>query len=133
MNSIVSTHFATPLDGVSILDLALDRLGAWLDAERDTLDRLFAQIGQGQAAGALEALDRLHLEPEATAEELRDLLEHARTCLGVLLETLRDLPSRCQLQTAWGLPGQNAVDTHVRWSGARVEDVLATLNYALAA
>ncbi len=133
MNSIVFTHFAAPVEGVSILDLALDRLGGWLDAERDTLGRLLAHAGRPQAADALETLDQLHLEPEATAEDLRDLLEHARTCLGVLLETLRALPSRCRLETAWGLPGPDAVDAHVRWSGARVEDVLATLNRALAA
>jgi hypothetical protein len=133
MNSIVFTHYATPVEDVSVLDLALERLGAWLDAERDTLGRLLAQVGPGLAAGALEALDRLHLEPESTAKDLRDLLEHARTCLGFLLETLRALPSRCLLETAWGLPGPDAVDTHVRWSGARVEDVLATLDRALAA
>ncbi|MBJ3764639.1 hypothetical protein ILP92_18050 [Maribius pontilimi] len=133
MNSIVFTHFATPLEGVSTLDLALDRLGAWLDAERDTLNRVLAQVGLGQAASALQALDQLHLEPESTAEDLRDLLEDARTFLEVLLETLRALPSRCFLETAWGLPGPDAVDTHVRWSGARVEEVLATVDRALAA
>lgn len=131
MNSIVFTHFATPAEGVSILELALGRLGAWLDAERDTLGCLLAQAGRRQAAGALDALEQLHLEPDSTTEDLRGLLEHARTCLGLLLETLRALPSRCRLETAWGLPGLEAFDTHVRWSGARVEDVLATLDRAL--
>lgn len=132
MNSIVFTHVAAPVEGVSIPDLALDRLGAWLDAERDTLDRLLAQTGRSQAASALETLDQLHIDPGATEQDLRNLLEHARTCLEVLLETMRGLPSRCQLQTAWGLPGPDAVDRHVRWSGARLEDILATLNRALA-
>ena len=31
MNSLVFTHVAAPVEGVSILDLALDRLGHWLD------------------------------------------------------------------------------------------------------
>ncbi len=133
MNSIVFMHFATPEDSVSILDLALERLGAWLDAERDTLDRLLAQVGRGQAADALEALEQLHLEPAATTEDLRKLLEEAGTYLGVLLETLRALPSCCRLETAWGLPGPEAFNEHVRWSGARLEDILKTLDRALAA
>ncbi|WP_050527503.1 hypothetical protein [Pseudorhodobacter aquimaris] len=120
MNSIVFTHFAAPVAGVSILDLALGSLGSWLDAERDTLGRLLAQTGRNQAAEALETLDQLHLEPESTAEDLRDLLDHARICIGVLLEILRALPSRCRLETDWGLAGPDAIDAHVRWSGARV-------------
>jgi hypothetical protein len=133
MNSIVFTHFATPVESVSILDLASERLGAWLDAERDTLGRLLAQLGRGQAVDALEALEQLHLEPTATMEDLRELLEEAETYLGVLLETLRAIPSRCQLETAWGLPGPEAFNEHVRWSGARLEDILMTLDRALVA
>lgn len=37
MNSLVFTHVAAPVEGVSILDLALDRLGHWLDV-RPTAD-----------------------------------------------------------------------------------------------
>lgn len=134
MNSIVFTHFvAAPLEDASIPDLALAHLGDWLDAERDTLSRVLAQAGQEQAADALEALDQLHLDPDSTAEDLRDLLEEAETCLEVLLETVRVIPSRCRLQTAWGLPGLDTIDRHVRWSGARLDDILATLRHALAA
>ena len=134
MNSIIFTHaVAAPVEGASILDLALDRLGAWLDAERDTLGRVLTQAGLGQAGGALEALDQLHLEPGATAQDLRDLLEDALISLEVLLESVRSIPICTPLQTAWGLPGPDAFDRHVRWSGARIEDILATLRHALAA
>ncbi|MGR3454584.1 hypothetical protein [Pseudooceanicola sp.] len=132
MNSIIFTRSPAPKNGDTALYLALDRLGAWLDAERDTVGRVLAQLGRGHAGCALDALDQLHLGPESTADDLRDLLEHAQTCLSVLHETLRSLPSRCSLETAWGLPGRDTVDTHVRWSGARIEDVLATLDRALA-
>ena len=133
MNSIVFTHVTAPAEGVSLLDLALDRLSAWLDAEQETLGRVLAQAGRRQATGALEALVQLHLGPNATSEDLRDLLEEALTSLEVLLATVRGIPSRCQLETAWGLPGPDAFETHIRWSGARLEDILATLVYALEA
>lgn len=133
MNSIIFTHVAAPFKGVSPADLALDRLGAWLDAERGTLERLLAQSGQRQAADALDVLDQLHLEPESTADDRLRLLEDARSCVALLLETLRAFPNRCRLQTAWGLPGPDAFDQHVRWSGARLEDLLAVLDRALVA
>ena len=79
MNSIVFTHVAAPALGVSLLDLALDRLGAWLDAERDTLERLLAAVGQKHAAHALDMLHHLHLEPEPIPGGLPSLLEDART------------------------------------------------------
>ncbi|SDY82751.1 hypothetical protein [Citreimonas salinaria] len=135
MNSIIYTHFATPGASVSAggLEVALHRLGAWLDAEQNTLGRLLAQAGRSQATGALAALDQLHLDPDAGIEDLRDLLEDARTCLEILLETLREIPSRCRLETAWGLSGPASFDTHLRWSAARLEDIIATLDRALAA
>jgi hypothetical protein len=133
MNSIVFTHVVAAPEGACPLDLALDRLGAFLDAERDALAAVLAQAGRRQAAGALESLDQLHLEPGAGPAEIRAVLEEAQVCLEVLLETLRALPRHGPLQTAWGLPGPDAFDRHVRWSGARLEDILATLRHALAA
>jgi hypothetical protein len=50
-----------------------------------------------------------------------------------MLETLRDIPGHCRLETTWGLPSTASFDVHVRWSGARLEDTLATLRHALAA
>ncbi|MFW2545655.1 hypothetical protein ACN2XU_23785 [Primorskyibacter sp. 2E107] len=133
MNSIVFTHVAAPVEGASILDLALDRLGAYLDAERDTLGRLLAQVGRHQTSGVLEALEQLHLEPESVAEDLWHLLEHAKTCLEILLETLRGMSCRQGTVSAWGLPGPAAFDVHLRWSAARLTDILATLRHTLAA
>lgn len=46
MNSILLTYVSAPVASPSLADLALDRLGAWLDAERSTLERLLAQSGQ---------------------------------------------------------------------------------------
>ncbi|MFU8863264.1 MAG: hypothetical protein ACNA7O_05065 [Rhodobacterales bacterium] len=132
MNAIIFTHFAAP-EGASPLELAVDRLAAWLDGERDTLGRVLAQVGRSHAASALEALDQLHLEPESTAEDLRNFLEDAQVFAEVLLEAVRAIPIRCRLETAYGLPGPAAFDAHVRWSGARLEDILATLSRALAA
>jgi hypothetical protein len=134
MNSIIFTHFVSPpAENASTLELALDRLGAWLDDERNTLGRLLAQSGKRQGATALEALEQLHLDSDSTEADLRDLLESAEVGLDVLLETLRAMPHHCRLQTAWGLPGKDALEAHVRWSGARVEDMLSTLRRALTA
>lgn len=132
MNSIIFTHVAATSFGANCnLDLALYRLSARLDAERDTLGRLLAQSNRRQVANVLDTLDQLHLNSDATDGDLRDLLEEASIYLEVLLETLRAFPRSCRLETAWGLPGQDTIDQHVRWSGARLEDILATLNYAL--
>ncbi len=133
MNSIIFTHFDAPAEGGAPLDLALDRLGAWLDAERDTLGGVLAQTGRRKAITALERLDQMHLVPQSEEADLRDLLEEARTCLEFLLETLCTIPSHCRLETAWGLPGPAPFDAHLRWSGARLTDILSTLNRALVA
>ena len=78
MNSIVFTPVtAAPVPGTSIPEIALHRLGAWLDAERVTLGRVLAQAGRPQ--------------------------------------------------------GPAPFDAHLRWSGARLEDILATLRRALMA
>lgn len=133
MNSINFTHFDASAKGGSPLDLALDRLGAWLDAEHDTLGSLLAQAGRWRAMEALEELDQMHLAPETGDRALRNLLEDARTLLEVLLEALCAIPSNCRLETAWGLPGPAPFDAHLRWSGARLTDILSTLKRALAA
>jgi len=115
----------------SQLDSALDHLSAWHDAERETLGRLFAQVDRWNARSALEMLDQLHLDPEATEDDFLELLEEARMLLQIMIEALRALPSRCTLQTAFGLPGPDSFDRHVCWSGARLEDVLKILNQVL--
>ena len=133
MNSIVLTHFGAPSRDACLLEAALCRLGAWLDAEQETLGRVLAQSRQKGAASALDALMQLHLEPNVNHDELRALLEGAQTYLEILLETLRRIPYRCRVESAWGLPGPASFDAHVRWSAARLEDILATLRHCLAA
>jgi len=133
MNYIFFTRFEAPAEGAARLTLALERLSAWLDAERDTLGGLLAQTGQSQTSSAFEELDQLHLEPGHGPAEIRELLEHALTLLEVLLGNLRDMSCRQATISAWGGPGPAAFDTHVRWSGARLEDIVATLKRALAA
>lgn len=131
MDPFIVPHFAVRRVAVDALEAALEHLGAWLDAERDTLAQLLAQAGRWQAAIALDEMAQLHLEPQATAEDLRDLLERARACLEYLFETVCALPRHGRLVTAWGLPGPAAFDAHVRYSGARLEDILRTLTRAL--
>ncbi|MBB3711777.1 hypothetical protein FHS00_001348 [Limimaricola variabilis] len=133
MNLIVFPPVAAaPVEGASILEIALNRLGAWYDAERYTLGGVLAQAGRRQAAAALERLEQLHLEPDSSEEDLRDLLEEAVSCLEFLLDTVSEIPSRCRLTTAYGLPGPAPFDRHVLWSGARLQDIVATLHRALA-
>lgn len=131
MNSIVFTHVHRPWATADVLEVALHRLGAWLDEERDTLGRVLAQAGRRSASDLLESLDQLHLDPGATSRHLRELLEDARSWLSTLLDVVSHIPSRCRLETAWGLPGPASFDTHLRWSAARLADILATLDRAL--
>ena len=133
MNSLIQTHFGALPGGAPPLETALDRLGAWLDDERDTLGGVLAQAGRLQASTALDALDQLHLAPCHGASDLRDLLADALALLEVLLGTLRDMSCRQGTISAWGLPGPATFDMHLRWSGARVEDIALTLRRALAA
>ena len=132
MNSIINTHFEVSCCGTDICDAALCRLGSYLDGERDRLEGVLAQSGRAYASEALDTLGQLHLEPDATDEDLRELLEEAKSCVEYLLETVRGIPVRGRLATAYGLPGPETFDRHVRWSGARLEDLLATLKHALA-
>lgn len=132
MNSIILTHVASPDDSQLLLEAALERLGAWLDDERDTLGRIFAQCGRRHAAAALEWLDQLHLEPSCDEAALRDLLDEARATLNFLCDILCTIPSYCRLETAWGFPGPAPLHQHLGWSAARLVDLISTLDRALA-
>ena len=133
MNSIIYTHFDTQSNRPAAIEVALHRLGVWMDAERDTLGRVLAQAGRRGAGGILDSLDQLHLDPDATLQDKRELLQEARDGLSTLLEVVIDIPMSCRLETAWGLPGSAPFDMHVRWSGARLTDIVAALDRALAA
>ena len=92
MNLIVYTHFDTQPNRPDALEVGLHRLGVWMDAERDTLGRVLAQAGRRGAGGILDALDQLHLDPDVTLQDLRELLEEARDGLSALLEAVSDIP-----------------------------------------
>lgn len=132
MNSIIFTHILAAEDSTVALDAALHRLGAYLDAEKDTLCRVLVQSGRQQSANALAVLAQLHLEPNAGPEDLRDLLDHAYVALEYILDTVRGISCRQGTVSAWGIPGPASFDTHVRWSAARLEDIVATLRHCLA-
>lgn len=92
---------------------------------------MLAQAGRKGAAGILKALDQLHLDPDTTSRDMRALLEDGRTYLELLIGTVSDIPSQCRQEIAWGLPGPASFDTHLRWSAARLTDIIATLDWAL--
>lgn len=132
MNYSVHSHnTASPCKEISHLYCALERLGAYLDAEHMTLGAVLAQSNRRGAGVALNELEQLHLDAGASAEDVQELLELAHGHLEYILEKVRDIPCRCGLQNAFGPPGPAPFDTHVRWSGARLEDIIATLEHAL--
>ncbi len=131
MNSIVFTHFVNRGQSACPLELALARLSAYLDSEEETLARVLALAGRSNASTHLNALSQLHLKPNAGPAGLRDLLEEAQMYLEYLLDVVRGIPSSCRLVSAWGPQGPAPFDTHVRWSGARLDDIVQTLAYAL--
>ena len=128
MNSIVFTHFVTPVQGASRRAIALHRFGAWFDAEISSLGDLLDIAGHDEADDDIEVLHGLHLDTDAEPGDLERLLEEARSPLERLLERVRTIPL--------GDPPAGTIpsdfDAWVRWSGARLEDILATLRHALA-
>ncbi|WP_138058748.1 hypothetical protein [Sulfitobacter pontiacus] len=115
----------------TVPEQALANVGSWLDAEGDTVGRILAQTNQRKAGCALKALYQLHLSPDSTAEDLRCLLEDAKVYFEILLETFRTFSSDLQPQNARGLPRCDGFEQQVCWSGARIEETLATVCHAL--
>lgn len=126
MNSIVFTHVYTP-EGVTSQEVALDRLGAWSDAELCSLDRLIRLIGCEESAADIAALHALHLAPNADAGDVAHLLENAAGALERLLE--RVLAIEVSGITVGDAPPD--FDAWVRWSGARLQDTFITVRRAL--
>ena len=129
MNSIVFTHFDAPAPGVSSLDIALDRLGAWLDSEIGSIEDLLYISGHEDAIADIVALRGLHLEATSTPEDTRRLLEDAKVSLERLLERVWTIPS----VGPFTRPTPSDFDAWLRWTGARLDDILATLRHSLAA
>uniref|UniRef100_UPI0013A6A41B hypothetical protein n=1 Tax=Meridianimarinicoccus zhengii TaxID=2056810 RepID=UPI0013A6A41B len=116
-------------DGASCLDVALDRLGAWFDAEIGDLEDLLDMTGHEGAIGDIEALYRLHLDADAAPGDVESLLKGVRPTLRRLLKRVRSIP----LDGPAGKPIPSSFNMWVCWSGARLEDILATLDRAMAA
>lgn len=129
MDSIVFTKFVTPASGASRLVIALDHLGAWIDAELGSLEDLLDISGHEEAIDDIMTLHRLHLDDGATPGDVERLLESAQASLVRLLTRVQKIPLDA--------PRLGSVlsdyDAWVRRSEARLEDILATLHRTLAA
>ncbi len=128
MNSIIFTHVFTPAKGASRHDIAFDRLDTWLDDEIGALEDLLDMSGDEEAIDDIVALRGLHLEATSTPADIRRLLEDAHASLERLLERVQTIPLEGPL--VGSVPSD--FDAWTRWSGARLEDILATLRSALA-
>lgn len=127
MNSIISIH-VTPHPADTALDLGLRRLGFYIDNELDLLFQILEAGKLQRASDALETLSGLHLTPGSTDRDTRRLVETARSLLTKVLGDIRAMP----VGGAICAPvGQHDFDARVAWAGARLEDIQATLNWAL--
>lgn len=120
-----------PYIAPALAEQVLENVGSWLDAEGDTVGRMLVQTNKQKAGYALKALFQLHLRPDSTAEDLRSLLGDAKVYFEILLETFRTFPSHFEPQHAWSLPRCDGFEQRVCWSGARIEETLATVRHAL--
>ncbi len=131
MNSIVFTHYATPV-GTCIIALALHRLGAWCDTELGTLEDLLDITGHEEAIDDIddiEAVCALHDKAQATPGSVRHLLDAALVPLDRLLDRLWEIPLE---DCVVGAP-PSVFNVWVNWCLARLADIVATLEQALAA
>jgi len=127
MNSIVFTDFVTPASGASPLHAALGRFGAYFDAEIGNLEDLLDVSGHEDASDDLEVLHGLHLDADATADDVRRLLGGALACLDRLLDRVRTIP----LEAAG--PDSSDLDPWVCGSRIRLEGIVTALRCGLAA
>lgn len=127
MNSIIPTPVAASARGELPLDAALFRLGAWLDAEMAALEGLLDVSGRGDAHDDLVALWGMHLDPACTPMDTRRLLEDAHASLARLLERVRNVSSDYVSDAR--APAD--FDAWLRWSGARLQEIVDTLSRSL--
>ena len=126
MNSILLTH-VTPAMGEARLHTALSCLGTYLDNEVASLEAILALGGQKTAIDDIRALHTLHLDPDATASEVRQLLAHAHAALERLMARVHAIPLEAAFERA-----PSDFDAWHRWSGARLQDISTTLSDAIA-
>jgi len=127
MNSIILTHVAASTSGEFLLDAALDRLGAWLDAEMASLEDLLDVSGHGDAEGDIKILRGLHLEASSTPADTRQMLKRAQVSLECLMECVRTISPDAVTDAR----APSDLDAWLRWSGARLQDIVATISRAL--
>ena len=125
MNTIIPIHVKSSAGEADGLILALTRLSLYLDTETDVLAQVLQVAKRHRAAYALEALSALHLEPASSDRDIRRLLVSARETLGEVLEEVRTIPFD------WNSPGIEDFDAKTNWTGARLQDIIATLNWSL--
>ena len=126
MNFIIPIH-VDQTDRPDALILSLRRLSLYLDTETDVLAQILEVATRHRPNHALEALLSLHLEPDSCDREIRQLLEQARDILNELLDDVRSIP----VDSETCAPGVDDFDARARWAGARLQDILATLNWSL--
>ena len=114
-------------EAVRRTDTALCALSRYLDHEAASARALLALCGDRSAAATLDRLQLLHIEPDATEGDLERLVAGALASLEFVLERVGDLPSDPELCGA--APAD--FDAWLRWSGARLEDVVASLRSCL--
>lgn len=131
MKSVICNYLDASKYDVAPIEGALDRLGEYIDLEQETLGRVLAQCNLSQAASSLDRVAQLHLESICGPDGLRELLEEAQVALELILETLRNVSYNQSTVSAWGLPGPASFDVHLRWSAARLQDIIAALQWAL--
>ncbi|WP_128910855.1 hypothetical protein [Tropicibacter alexandrii] len=110
------------------LEVALQRLGNYLDSEFDTLQRVLILIGQTGVEDHLSILSQLHLSPQNTAITLYRLLDEACLRLKTLQQVVNAIPNRAPLDVA---NGPADFDAMVRWSASRLQDIISTIQHAL--
>lgn len=111
MNLINPIPFGSSAEGGNVLMLALSRLSLYLKNETDLRAQVLQVAKRHRAAGAFEALSSLHLEPDASDQEIRRILEKARYALGEVLDDVLTIPAD------WILPGIDDFDAPINWSG----------------
>ncbi|TDL79619.1 hypothetical protein E2L08_08400 [Palleronia sediminis] len=126
MNSIIFTKVPVQT-GETLLHAALARLGAYLDTELGSLETLLQLTGRETAGADIQALHALHLGAHATAADIHHLLTCAQTSLLRLLDVVQTISPRASFERA-----PSDIDAWLRWSGARLQDICATLSRAIA-
>src|SRR6056297_4349802 len=81
-------------DDVDALSLAIDRLGLYLDQESETLIQVLNEAGRLPAAADLDDLSGLHLEPDCSDFNVRQLLLDVRPVLVRALDEMAAMSIR---------------------------------------